>query len=166
MNADEYANQIVSLVRQIVRMRHRFWAVMPEDAVQAHARLRAMMPDPSTMDQGDYELLYRIGTLIGEGESPLTMGELAGAAEVPLSTATRLVDALVDSGFAERLSDPADRRVVRVQFTDTGAELYRTLDELIRRRIATMLHRFSDHECDTMLRLMRKAVSALEEEPA
>lgn len=166
MNQDEYAHQIVSLVRQIVRMRHRFWAVMPEDAARAHSRLRAMLPDPTSMDHGEYELLYRIGTLIGEGDHPLTMGELASATEVPLSTATRLVDTLVESGFAERLSDPADRRVVRVQFTKTGAELYETLDELIRRRIATILSRFTEDECDTMLRLMRKAVAALEDEPA
>jgi DNA-binding MarR family transcriptional regulator len=164
MTTEAYARQFADLVRQIMRMKHRFWTVMPEDAVRAHTRLRAMLPDPK--DHADYELLYRVGTLIGEEDGPLTMGELAGAADVPFSTATRLVDTLVDSGFAERLSDPDDRRVVRVQFTDTGADLYRTLDELIQRRIAALLRRFSDDECDTMLRLMRKAVVTLEEESA
>jgi DNA-binding MarR family transcriptional regulator len=166
MTAQDYPRQFAGLIRQIIRMKHHFRAVMPEHAFRAHARLQAMLPDPNPMDHADYDLLYRVGTLIGEGDGPLTMGELASAAEVPLSTATRLVDTLVESGFAERLSDPADRRVVRVQFSEAGAELYRALDELIQLRIATILRSFSDDECDTMLRLIRKMVVALEDESA
>jgi DNA-binding MarR family transcriptional regulator len=166
MTADAYANQFVSLVRQAIRFKHRFQTVTPENASRVSAHIRALFPDLDRMNRADYDLLYQVGSLIDEKESPMTMGELASAAEVPLSTATRLVDTLVDGGYAERLSDPDDRRVVLVQFTATGAELYRALNELIQRRISTILRDFSDEECRTLLRLMNKVADALMEELA
>jgi DNA-binding MarR family transcriptional regulator len=164
MTSETYASQFADLVRQAIRLKQRFRTVMPEDAARTRARIRDLLPEPNRMDRADYDLLYRVGSLIGEGEIPMTMGELASAAEVPLSTATRLVDTLVDNGYAERLSDPDDRRVVRVQFTPTGADLYRTLDELIQRRITSVLHGFSDEECQSLLRLANKVLHALMEE--
>jgi len=164
MTAADYAGQFAELIRQAIRLKQRFRTVLPEDAARTRARIRDLLPDPHRMDRADYDLLYRVGSLIAEGQAPMTMGELAGAAEVPLSTATRLVDTLVDNGYAERLSDPDDRRVVRVQFTPTGAGLYHTLDELIQQRIAAVLHDFSDEECQVMLTLAHKVLRALMEE--
>jgi len=164
MTAANYASQFAELVRQVVRLRQRFRSVMPDDIARMHARIRDLLPVPNRMDRADYDLLYRVGCLIGEGEAPLTMGELASAAEVPLSTATRLVDTLVDNGYAERLSDPDDRRVVRVQFTATGADLYHTLDELLQQRITSILRGFSDQECQALLRLSHRVLDALMEE--
>ncbi len=164
MPTETYARQFADLVRQAIRLKQRFRTVMPEDAARARARFQALLPRPNRLDRADYDLLYRVGSLIGEGEAPMTMGELASAAEVPLSTATRLVDTMVDNGYAERLSDPDDRRVVRVQFTPTGAELYQALDELIQRRITSILRDFSDEECRALLRLSHKVMHALMDE--
>jgi DNA-binding MarR family transcriptional regulator len=52
-----------------------------------------------------------------------TIGELAGLEGVTPPTMTRLVAAMVADGLVERLEDPADRRVVRVQASATGRSL-------------------------------------------
>jgi DNA-binding MarR family transcriptional regulator len=164
MAAEDYASQFADLIRKVIRIRQRFRAVMPEDVARARTKIRDMLPQPLRMDAADYDLLYRVGSLIGECDRPMTMGELASVADVPLSTATRLVDTLVDNGFAERLSDPDDRRVVRVQFSPTGAELYNALDELIQRRITSILRDFTDKECQALLHLSHKVLDALMDE--
>ena len=66
---------------------------------------------------------------------PRTIGALATAEGVSPPTMTRLVAALVADGLVERLEDPADRRVVRLQASATGrATLLSGRD----RRVATL----------------------------
>jgi DNA-binding MarR family transcriptional regulator len=53
-------------------------------------------------------------------EQPRTMRELAQTVAMPPSSVTGLVDNLVERQHAERISDPEDRRVVRVRLTESG----------------------------------------------
>ena len=91
------------------------------------------------------------------------MGELSRALEVPLSTATRLIDGLVESGYAERVPDPEDRRVVRVKLTPEGQELFHLLYSYIKEQIDLILIRFSDSERKQLISLLRKAVLFMNE---
>ena len=54
---------------------------------------------------------------------PRTIGALASVEGVTPPTMTRLVAAMVADGLVERLEDPADRRVVRVQASGSGRSL-------------------------------------------
>ena len=51
---------------------------------------------------------------LAKSEAGLTMNDLAKQQVCALSTATALVDRLVQQGLAERRDDPDDRRVVRI----------------------------------------------------
>ncbi len=51
-----------------------------------------------------------------------TMRELTEILAIPPSSVTGLVDALVERQTLERISDPEDRRIVRVRLTNTGLE--------------------------------------------
>ena len=55
----------------------------------------------------------------------LTMGDLATAMRVPLSTASRVVDRLVDKGLVIRMPLAHDRRVVQVGFSPRGQRINR-----------------------------------------
>ena len=66
---------------------------------------------------------------------PRTIGELAGLEGVTPPTMTRLVAAMVADGLIDRLEDPADRRVVRVQASATGRSLLLAGRD---RRVATL----------------------------
>jgi DNA-binding MarR family transcriptional regulator len=89
------------------------------------------------------------------------MGELSGALSVPLSTATRMVDWLVSSGYAQRLPDVEDRRVVRVALTDSGRELHRTIESYTSERVQQILFCLTPEEQATLFALIRKVVAAL-----
>ena len=66
---------------------------------------------------------------------PRTIGSLAAVEGVTPPTMTRLVAAMVADGLVERLPDPADRRVVRVQASATGRSLLLAGRD---RRVATL----------------------------
>ena len=66
---------------------------------------------------------------------PRTIGSLAGVEGVTPPTMTRLVAAMVRSGLVERLEEPADRRVVRVQASAAGRSLLLAGRD---RRVATL----------------------------
>jgi DNA-binding MarR family transcriptional regulator len=108
---------------------------------------------------GNYELFYRVGSRISHGEN-LTMGELSKVLSVPLSTATRIVDYLVERGYIQRLPDPEDRRVVRVGLTTAGLELHRTIDNHVKQRAQQLLSCLDNEEWDNLFNLLGKVVSA------
>ena len=53
---------------------------------------------------------------------PKTISELAEAEQVRLPTMTRIVSGLEELGLARRVPHPTDRRSVRVEMTEPGAE--------------------------------------------
>lgn len=56
-------------------------------------------------------------------EGSMTMGELSQALSIPRSTATRMIDWMVDNGYVDRFQDGKDGRVVHVRLTDSGLKL-------------------------------------------
>jgi DNA-binding MarR family transcriptional regulator len=99
--------------------------------------------------------LYRVNNM--------TMSELGQALSVPFSTATRMVDWFVDNGYAQRLPDPEDRRVVRVALTDSGRELYQTIERYIAQHFRLMLSPLTVKEQNILLRIMEKVVRGIQE---
>ena len=154
-------NQIIELIGDLMRYRRRIWSLMPEEVAQMKARLEQFKISDSLKHFPDHDLLYRVGVvLIGNGE-PTSMGELSKALEVPLSTATRIVDGLVECGLAERVADAEDRRVVRVALTKSGQDLYQTIHQFMRHRVEFLLRPFTPQERDQLIYLLRKAVNGL-----
>lgn len=66
--------------------------------------------------------------------TPLSQRELAQAVGVEGPTLVRLLDRLEEGGWARRMTDPANRRVKRVELTDKAAPgfiaLQRTVEQL------------------------------------
>lgn len=56
---------------------------------------------------------------------PRRITDLAASEGVAQPSVTALVASLVQAGFVERRSDPADKRVVMVAITDAGSDLVR-----------------------------------------
>ncbi|MBC9717488.1 MarR family transcriptional regulator [Streptomyces sp. TRM66268-LWL] len=60
-------------------------------------------------------------------EEPPRMADLAARMEVVPRAITTLVDGLESSGCVRRAPDPANRRVIRIELTETGHAALRTL---------------------------------------
>lgn len=157
------ADQIIDIVRGFVRLKPRLAVVLPEDLARLKDRLHELHPEGGSRRTADYDLFYHICIVLSRQREPLTMGELSEALAVPLSTATRMVDWLVDSGYVERLPDPGDRRIVRVALTKTGQKLYQAINEFARQRVEHLLRRFTPEERRQLVLLLRKVVDALKE---
>ena len=122
-------------------------------------------PSGRAATKADYNLLFSVGMILSN-EGPVTMGELSRTLDVPLSTATRMVDWLVATHFVERKQDSDDRRIVHVGLTESGRNMLRIHGDYMRLRIEKLLKHFTLDERQNLLTLMRKLAIALEEEGA
>ncbi len=101
------AEQLVRLTRRMRRAQQRHMAHLDLAVTPAQARL-----------------LRIVGHC---RDTPPRMADLAERLEVVPRAVTTLVDALEANGTVRRVPDPANRRVVRIELTDTGRSALRAL---------------------------------------
>lgn len=92
-------------------------------------------PILSKMLYTNYMMFLCVSTSLNEKGS-LTMSELSRVIAVPVSTATRMVDWMVENQYAERLTDPGDRRIVRVALTHDGLTLSKEIKKFLFEHVA------------------------------
>ncbi len=155
--SENVVGQFVELLQRLIRL--RLDLMLPEHLVRFKRQMESSRGNAGSPD--DYTFLFRIFTILAQSDDLPTMGELSSDLDVPLSTATRIVDWLVRANFVERIHDSHDRRVVRVQMTANGEELYQISMEYNRQQIAQLLSNFTTEEQVQMLRLMTKLVNVL-----
>jgi len=163
MGKDElYSNQVTAVVHGFMHVWNRFEATLSNELSQIQEKLQGMHPQREHQPNANYELFYRAcNSIYPKGN--ITMGEFSNALSVPLSTATRIADWLVENGYIQRLPDSDDRRVVRVCLTDTGKELFKVIDRYIRQRMQQILSSLTAEERTILLTLVSKVVSGLKE---
>lgn len=81
---------------------------------------------------------------------PQTIGALARIEQVSLPTISRVVDALVRAGLAERHADPQDGRVVRLRASAAGTRLMQKGRRQRVQRLVRLLEELAPAELDTM----------------
>ncbi len=155
-----YADQITAAVEGFVQVWIKFEAMLYEDLARTQDSLEGGHPDSQARFYTNYDLFYRVSSSM-RGKDNVTMGELSSALSVPLSTATRMVDSLVSSGYAQRLPDAEDRRIVRVALTDSGRELHRTIETYTSERVQQILSCLTPEEQAMLFSCIRKVVAAL-----
>ena len=88
------------------------------------------------------------------------LNELAGRLYLDKSTASRLVDGLAAKGYARRTRHPQDGRAVLVELTETGEELYRTIEAELVAEVRTLLADFDPEVRRSMTRLLGRLAAA------
>ena len=163
MSTEELFNsQVTAVVHGFLQVWNRFEATLSKELAQIQESLLGMQPQREHHPNANYELFYRACSSIYP-EGNVTMGEFSNALSVPLSTATRIADWLVENGYIQRLPDSDDRRVVRVSLTSAGKELFKSIDIYIRQRMQQILSSLTDEERTTLRTLISKVVSGLKE---
>lgn len=149
------ADQVLDLFLDIFYLQPGL-AMVPGDVVRLREMLESIYPEGLRRRTDSYSLLFRIGHVLSRQQEHLTMGQLSTALDIPLSTATRLVDWLEEGGFAERQADPHDGRVTRVALTGAGAELSRAITGFLAERTAQILREFTPEEVQILTLLLSK----------
>jgi MarR family transcriptional regulator, organic hydroperoxide resistance regulator len=106
-----------------------------------------------TMSQA--KVLYLV-----QASAPIGLSELAGRLGVGVSTASGLVERLVEAGLVDRRDDPADRRHVLLSLTDTGTASLDRMRELNTGHMRLMLEHVSDADLATIDRAIRALTEA------
>jgi len=139
---------VTQLLALIPELRRRFQTSLPAELT---AELCGGTPH-------QLEALHMLAQQDGSGRGA-TMNELARWQHCALSTATALVDRLVQQGLAERVSNPDDRRVVWIVPTDRARVLLGKFVEAKRQMVLAALWNLDDAELDTLVTLLNKVLT-------
>jgi len=96
--------------------------------------------------------------------APTGLTELAGRLGVSVSTASELVDRLVEAGLVDRRDDPSDRRHVLLSLTASGSAGLDRMRELNAHQMRLMLERVSTADLaliDRVIRILADAADGL-----
>lgn len=99
--------------------------------------------------------------ILGESKR-ISMTELADHASVALSSATGMVDKLVEKGFVTRERTEEDRRLVFVKLTKRGQTAFQQDLKLRRGLGMRMLSKLDEDEQEDLVRLLSKMASKTE----
>lgn len=121
------------------------------------------------LHHGQLSLIHLNVLTVLESEGPMPMGRLAEALDVSVASTTGIVDRMESRGYVVRRHETNDRRVVLVQATEAGANVFRDIDEHRRQGLQKLLERLTDDELASLLtghRALRLARAAVKTERA
>ncbi len=159
----ETRKDIIDILLRLFYLRRRFRGKLPEQILSIKASIQEHYLRAKLEQINDRDVFFTLGFVFSRQPEPITMGDLSRTLGVPFSTATRTVDWLVENGYVQRLADPEDRRVVRVELTEAGKELYRAMNHVLLESAEQFLHNFSLEERKELGRLLGKLVDNLEQ---
>ncbi|MFL5681193.1 MAG: MarR family winged helix-turn-helix transcriptional regulator [Chloroflexota bacterium] len=113
---------------------------------------------------GSLSLVHIHVLTILELQGPLSMTRLAEELDVSVASATGIVNRMEERGLVERRHGDTDRRVVSVQPTRAGGEVFERLHRRRRQKLRKLLGQLSDFELQaflTGLSAMRRARTAI-----
>jgi DNA-binding MarR family transcriptional regulator len=96
-----------------------------------------------------------IQVLIALTRGPRSVGKLAEELEVSPPAASQLVDRLAEHGMVHRHNDPADRRVVLVDYVEGMHEVARSIVAKRRRPLQAAMSKMTDDEARAFVRGLR-----------
>ena len=161
----ETRKDVIDILLRLFYLRRRLRGKLPEQILNVKTSIQEHNLREKIGQINDRDVFFTIGFVFSRQSDPITMGDLSRILGVPFSTATRTADWLVNNGYVRRLADPDDRRVVRVESTEAGKELYRAMNDLLLESAEQFLHNFSLEERKELGRLLGKLVDNLEQVP-
>jgi DNA-binding MarR family transcriptional regulator len=159
----ETRKDIVDILVCLFYLRRRLRGKLPEQILNVKASIQEHNLRGKIGQINDRDVFFTIGFVFSRQSKPITMGDMSRILGVPFSTATHTADWLVNNGYVQRLADPEDRRVVRVELTGAGKELYQAMNDLLLESAEQFLHNFSLEERKELGRLLGKLVDNLEQ---
>ncbi len=163
--SEPHAANFLSVVHRIIGIRSRLLVTVPPDIKRLKSDLLGILSN----ERGggvDFANFLSLGIALSHNEDGLTMSEIGRVLSVPQSTATRVVDGMVDAGHLQRAADAADRRVVRISFTASGNKTFEAANDILKRRVTHVLSAFTTAERGQFLGFMDRLADVLEQEAA
>lgn len=91
----------------------------------------------------------------------IIMSQIADFINIPMSTATGLIERLVRKGYIERIRSEADRRIVAIRLTDEGKKLAGEVKESLREVIEKVFEALTEEEEQMLMGIFTKISGVL-----
>lgn len=99
--------------------------------------------------------------LVVDRHGEIIMSQVAGYINVPMSTATGIVDRLVKNGYLKRERSEQDRRIVVICLSDKGKEVIDKLKESVMKYIGMINDSLTDEERQLLYNIFIKFINIL-----
>ena len=99
---------------------------------------------------------FSLVTYLGK-TGPQIMSDIAEYLNIPMSTATSVVDKLVEKDYLERFYSPEDRRIIRVKLSKNGQAIFDLLKEKLHHFGRVILSNFSQEKQEQFIKLLDEA---------
>lgn len=110
--------------------------------------------------RGDLHALLHMMVAEAQG-TPLTLAELRQRLDVSSAAITYLADRMIEAGHVWREPDPADRRKMRLRFTDGGMSLGRNFFEPLGVHMRTAMSDLADNDLEAAHRVFTAMIAAM-----
>lgn len=99
--------------------------------------------------------------LLVDKHGDITMSQLASSMNVPMSTATGVIERLVKNGYIVRVKSDTDRRIVTIRLTGKGTSLSEELKGTLRRFTDLLVQGLSEEEQRLLVQIFLKVLDNL-----
>ncbi len=154
MDREALVDEIVLLLPVLGRELGRPVPLEMEASVKAGAPAHAF-PSDAQISPGHVQVLIALA------KGPCSVGSIAETLGVSRPAATQLVDKLSEHGMIERRHDPADRRVVLVDYVPGMHAVARRIMDVRRSQLRAALDTMTDGEALTFCRGLKEITTAL-----
>lgn len=146
---------LLTLVSEFGRVKFSLQDIAPPWSRRMQIQLQAAgLCDVTGPQVGLLWQFYRSHRMLGgASEEGRRMSEVSERLGIPLSSASRTVDVLVQRGLLSRRSDAHDRRIILVNVTPLGQAVYAIFDEAFRQHLAGLLAQLTPDERGQLLHL-------------
>jgi len=146
---------ISSFISEVIGVIMTLKELIEEELESLQKYFEGIQPKDINSQIPAHAMFYSASSVLYRKEN-LAMGELSKSISAPLSSTTRMVNWLVDNGYAQRLSDPSDRRIVRVALTEEGQRLHEYIEERVLQRIRETFEMLTQEEQGTVIAIFDK----------
>ncbi|UAK25130.1 MarR family winged helix-turn-helix transcriptional regulator [Sphingomonas nostoxanthinifaciens] len=108
--------------------------------------------------------IYRLMTVLREG-APMSIGALAASALIKRSTASRIVERMLDQGLVATELNREDNRVTEVALTASGTALLARLTPVVNRQLKRAIEGVPETDLDALVRTLQQMVANLSKLP-
>ncbi len=99
--------------------------------------------------------------LLVDRNGEVIMSQMSSYINIPMSTATGIVDRLVKNGFMKRERSESDRRIVTIRLTDRGKEIVEGFKSFVMERVRAVNEHLTEDERGMLYNIFIKVIEIL-----
>lgn len=151
---------LIELIEEYGRLKLSLKDVSPRWSPEMQEQMQAAgMNEPLGSEQLSLlRQFHRVFRIVRATPDGCSMGEVSEQLGIPFSNSTRVIEQMVRRNLLERTSSTRDRRIILIQVTPSGEQVYHAFNEAFKRRLERLLGQLTLGERQQLLHLGHRLV--------